>query len=110
MMYAIIWLHFVADFVMQSHYVASNKSKNNRVLLYHVCVYGAPLALVFGWKYGLINAALHFGTDYVTSRLSGKMWRAERVHDFFVVIGADQAVHLMCLVATMPLITLWWAP
>lgn len=73
--------HYVADFVLQTNWQATNKSKNNLALLDHVAVYTAVLAAVSVLMFGLtalwfafvwINAVLHYCTDYVTSRLSSK--------------------------------------
>ena len=63
----LIWIHFVADFIFQSNYTAINKSKDNYVLLYHVILYGI-LFIPFSIQYAFLNAALHFGVDYITSR------------------------------------------
>ena len=95
----LIWLHFVADFIMQSDYVAKNKSKSNKVLLQHVMLYSIPFFLI-GPVFALVNAALHFAVDYVTSRMTSYFWNKGKVHDFFVVIGLDQAIHLSTLILT----------
>lgn len=96
----IIWLHFVADFMLQSDVVSKNKSKSNNILLYHVLLYGAPFALVFGIKYAILNSFLHFIVDWNSSRATSKLWADKQVHWFFVVIGLDQAIHMTCLVAS----------
>jgi hypothetical protein len=61
-----------------------------------------PLAML--WLYG--NVAAHFVTDYITSRMTSRLWKAGKVHWFFVVIGADQAIHMSTLYLTF----LWLLP
>ena len=95
----ILFLHWVGDFVFQSDWMAKNKSKSNRALLIHVAVYCIPL-MFFGWKFALINCALHFCVDFLTSRVTSKLWEAKQVHWFFVVIGLDQFIHTACLLLT----------
>ena len=62
-MLSLIWIHFIADFMMQSDRIALNKSKSNLILLQHVVIYGIFL-LPFGLLFALVNAGLHFITDY----------------------------------------------
>jgi len=95
----LIWLHFIADFVLQTDEVAISKSKDNKILLLHVVIYSLPF-LYFGWLFALINGALHFVTDYFTSRWTAKLWAEEKRHQFFVVIGFDQAIHITTLIIT----------
>ena len=110
----LVWLHFLADFILQSDRVSKSKSSNNAVLFYHVMLYSLPFVPFAAWHfldrsywvgfafvYG--NAAAHFVTDYITSRMTTKLWKAGEVHWFFVVIGADQAIHLSTLA-----LTFWW--
>lgn len=109
MIYAVLFMHTVCDFVLQTDRMAKGKSSSNYWLGLHIFTYTAPF-LIFGWKYAAVNGLSHFAIDWVSSRVSSRMWKAGRVHDFFVVIGFDQFLHLVILVATMPLITLWWKP
>ena len=103
----------VADFVLQTHWQASNKSKNNVALSRHVLVYtgclGAASFPLLGlpdhgpqWLLFVIgNGVLHFATDYVTSRASSRLYAKQDWHNFFVVIGFDQLIHQTTLAVTM---------
>ena len=93
---SLIWIHFIADFMMQSDRIALNKSKSNLILLQHVVIYGIFL-LPFGLLFALVNIVLHFITDYCTSRATSALWKNNQRHWFFVVIGLDQAIHMTCL-------------
>lgn len=104
-------VHWVADFVLQTHWQASNKSKRLDALARHVAIYTATLAVssiilfgAMGAAFALVNGVLHFGTDYFTSRWSSRLWAKQDWHNFFVVIGFDQLIHQITLAATMWLI------
>ena len=106
--------HWIADFVFQTHWQASNKSKNWRALLRHVVVYTMTIGFVsiflfmgdnsLAWQgFYFTNGVLHFATDFCTSRWSAKLYAKQDWHNFFVVIGLDQLIHQVTLAATM-----WW--
>lgn len=105
----ITWLvvHFVADFVLQSDWMAQNKSKRWDALGLHCIVYATCWAVfgffsfraAGGW-FALITYITHFATDAVTSRINSRLWQAKQVHWFFVGIGADQVIHYATLAAT----------
>jgi membrane-bound metal-dependent hydrolase YbcI (DUF457 family) len=111
----VIVSHWIADFVFQSHWMATNKSKNNIALGSHVLVYTIIIGLLLGiplYVYGnipyntlatwvAVNGILHFLTDYITSRITSKLWQKQDYHNFFVVVGLDQVIHYTCLFATI---------
>lgn len=107
-LYTFLWLlfaHFIGDFVLQSHYMSVNKSKNWLVLGQHVLIYtvtiwfAVVLLLPFtaAVAYAAGNGVLHFVTDAITSRINARLWKAEQVHYFFVGVGADQLAHALAL-------------
>lgn len=95
----LVWIHFIADFVLQTDAMATRKSRSSAWLALHVLVYSVCL-LPFGWRFALVNYALHFATDYVSSRATSVLWRRGERHWFFVVIGCDQALHVTALLLT----------
>jgi len=114
----IIWAHFVADFMLQNDKMAQNKSTSNIWLTNHIMVYSAAmLGIMAPFVYFMdsatshiqllwllvwvtINGALHWITDWCSSRATSYLWQKGDRHNFFVVIGADQAIHLSTMVVT----------
>lgn len=95
----VMFLHWVGDFVLQNDEMAINKSKSNKWLFYHCAVYTIVM-LVFGWKFALINGISHFCIDWTTSRINSKLWANNDRHNFFVMIGFDQFLHMSILFCT----------
>lgn len=107
----VLVVHFIADFVLQSNWMAQNKSHDAKALCAHCAVYllcllaCAPflakyLAIQFtpaAALWALFNMVAHLLTDLVTSRINKRLWNAKRVHGFFVGIGADQLIHALTL-------------
>lgn len=115
---AILFIHWVADFVMQSDWQAQNKSKLWSALLTHTLIYSNVWIYVVtimlclttsfspsdcfinGLIFALITFAAHTITDYFTSRLNRKLWEEKKVHWFFVSVGFDQVLHYFQLILT----------
>ncbi len=107
---ALLAAHWVADFLLQSRWMAENKSSRLDALSLHVAVYTSGIGVVglvlFGPSASLLwfllaNAALHFATDFVTSRATSALWKRQNIHGFFAVIGLDQLLHQIALAATL---------
>ena len=111
----IILVHWFADFVLQTHHMSTRKSSSNYYLTLHVTVYA--FATIFLWALVLpllqihltFNGvwlsviaifAMHWVTDYFTSRWTSRLYKEENYHDFFVVIGFDQVLHYTQLLLT----------
>ena len=118
----ILFSHWVADFVMQTDEQAKNKSSSNMWLLKHVISYFLWMLIVAGnlfrgfeltlpnnqfIEWLLMNTILHFVVDYITSRVSKKLYEKGDVHNFFVVIGFDQFLHVSCLLVTFQYLIGW---
>jgi hypothetical protein len=104
----IILVHWVSDFVLQTQHMSTRKSSSNYYLTLHVVIYS--FATILGWALVLpllgihlysgpvwlaflLIFVTHWITDYFTSRRTSKLYKEERYHDFFVVIGFDQVLH-----------------
>lgn len=96
----LVWIHFISDFVLQTDRMAQNKSKSFKWLNIHVAVYTAPFILLFGFEFGIVTFISHLITDFFSSRLASHLYQAGHRHWFFVVIGADQALHMTTLLLT----------
>ena len=112
---AFIIIHWIGDFVLQSHWMATNKNSNNWALSAHVTIYTLTLwfFLTILSRYAqyaalvaLLNGLAHWVTDYYTSRWSSKLWKQNDIHNFFVVIGLDQMIHYLTFIAIINLIGL----
>lgn len=105
---ALLAVHWFADFVLQTHWQAQNKSKRIDALARHVAVYTLALAVASSpfigalWApFVIVNGVLHFVTDFFTSRWSARLYAKQDRHNFFVVIGLDQLIHQATLAVTL---------
>jgi len=127
---AILALHFVADFLLQTRTMGRKKGKSIMWLSMHVGVYLIALlsvGLLFGhhvtdnmvlvFEYCFLNTILHWVTDFCTSKASGFCYlkMTEQVElevnlsvkkkpiwekAFWSVIGFDQLLHTAALLLT----------
>jgi len=101
----IIFVHWVADFVMQTDKMAKGKSSSNKWLLVHTGTYTLVMAvLTLNPVYALVNGVIHTIVDYFTSRWSSRLWAKGNVRNFFIVIGLDQLIHVVTLIVTYKLL------
>lgn len=110
----ILFIHWIADFVFQSDYIAKNKSIDVLVLLLHTVIYIAVFIVGYALIYYIwtdyyimvrpimvsflaFNFVLHFITDFITSKISAYFHKSNQRHWFFVTIGFDQFIHQFTL-------------
>lgn len=115
--FSIIFIHFLADFCLQTDAQAKGKSKNNKDLIGHTVSYSSVwliLGVIYciyfrldpfiGLYFSMLTFISHTVTDYFTSRLNKKLWEQGRTHDFFVSVGFDQVLHYIQLFLTYQLL------
>lgn len=108
---ALLFIHFIADFLCQTDYMALNKSKNSTVLLLHTGTYTVVMGLCIVWwvpvewlsswrlvLFLLATFSTHTIQDYTTSRITANLWKKEKRYWFFAVIGLDQWLHSLQLI------------
>ena len=116
--FILLFGHWLGDFVLQSHWMAQNKSKNLLALGSHVVVYSSVMTMTFALGclslgigldiifyatigFWLITLFTHGATDYFTSRATAKAWAENRFHSFFVIVGFDQLIHAYTIILSM---------
>ena len=116
-----LFVHWVADFVLQTEQMANNKSTSNYWLGMHVGVY--TLTTILSWfilfsivglhatllQYVLAALSIfvmHFITDYITSRITGRYYKNKKYRLFFTTIGFDQWLHYLQIFAVFNYIIL----
>jgi len=108
-----LFVHFLADFTLQTSEQAVQKSSSNKFLAYHVGTYSlmwllASFIMLQSWYlaliFSLITFVCHFITDYATSRIGKPFWEKQDYHNGFVVVGFDQLLHYVQLHYTFELL------
>lgn len=95
----IIIIHFLGEFVLQSQVMVVNKSESLPWLFVHCLTYSI-LFLPFGVAFVFVTFCLHMLVDYFTSKAYMSMIRQIKPREQTLVFGADQALHMLCLVST----------
>lgn len=110
--FAIIIIHYIADFIVQTDWQAKNKSKSWEALLNHTFIYSAIFGLIMCFilpvesnkhlptYFFLITFICHTIIDYFTSRWVKKSFEKQDYHLGFVKIGFDQILHYTQLLLT----------
>ncbi len=111
---AILFAHWVADFICQTQYMALNKAKSLKALGLHALAYtiamlfllapiltsgnGTMIGVFTSWI--LINGFLHGAVDFVSSKATSYQYNRGRMSNFYNIIGFDQFVHAVILFST----------
>lgn len=114
------FLHFIADFILQSREMGKNKSSNWKYLLAHLSIQFLVFLPFFGWQFSLANAAIHgiidkniwnlykiftlYRLGYFRAWKEGKLDNVTKYHKywedhlFYATIGLDQFLHSATLI------------
>jgi len=104
--FILLLAHYLADFELQSHNMATLKSKSIKWLGRHCVTYTIFLGIAtLNPMYALFNGLCHLIVDYFSSKVTSKLWKEERWHRFFCIVGLDQFIHLTILFYSYNLFT-----
>jgi len=103
---ALLWAHWIGDFILQSRQIANSKHKSVSALGIHCITYSSSMTisgLVIGMACTKVMVlwlaffASHYIIDYVTSRANHFFYERDRMNEFWVFIGADQLAHTLVI-------------
>ena len=109
----VVIAHLTGDWMLQDTWMATNKGKSIKALNVHVGTYTLSLCICFGlyhfinpigiliWVLG--NGALHWITDYFTSRWALRVGFGTTM--FWKIIGMDQAIHYLTMFTSFYFLT-----
>lgn len=116
----VLFAHWFCDFLLQTDKQATNKSTNLYALIAHTIGYSFFMTIfmeivtennMFGAQhiyasviFGLAMFITHTLIDFVTSRINSKLWKEEKRHWFFTMIGFDQWLHYVTIFTAINLI------
>jgi hypothetical protein len=83
----LILCHLIADYFLQTNYIAQNKGKDLYILFVHCALYIVPFFVVFGFTWHLIPLfVLHIVLDYLkATKGKTKLWQDQLLH--FITLG-----------------------
>ena len=110
----LVFTHWLCDFVLQTSWMANNKSKSLKALLAHTLTYSVGMTVLnmlwesyyqgFSWHswpfFFMVTFTAHTFTDFVTSKFTTKAYAAGKYRLFFAIIGFDQFLHMAQLFIT----------
>ncbi len=99
----LMFFHWLADFVLQTRWMAETKSSSWLALSLHCLVYSFTMAIGLIFITSFLNVlsfaglifVFHFITDAVTSRMTTKYYNRGRMKKFWMTIGFDQWLHVV---------------
>lgn len=104
---AILVAHYIGDWLLQVPFqaVMGRKSSDWSHLTLHCATLVLPLVVVgvifmepsIGFAWALGNAWLHFLIDAVSSRMTSRYHKQNKMSHFWLTIGTDQVMHLIIL-------------
>ena len=114
LIFYLLFVHWVADFVFQDEEWALNKSTSWNALMEHTSVYAGVLCIAFIpilWTSAIYFAAVNFiwhtTIDFITSKIVKKRFENKYLGGSipnlgaFTIIGFDQVLHYIILFATL---------
>ena len=112
----LLFIHWVADFILQSHEIATSKWKCLPSLLWHALVYTSILYVgsaftswpPYTWDmhlqhamiFSVINGTSHLIIDFCSSKVTHYLFDKQDWHNGFVVVGFDQLIHTSIIITS----------
>lgn len=112
---AVLFFHWIADFLFQTTYMGTYKGKSKAVLTTHVVVYTITMTWLMAiagffphamqlFAFAGLVFIFHWLTDFATSRLTGPQFEKKKYNGFtgaFTIIGFDQFLHFAQLLTIL---------
>jgi len=112
----LLFAHWIGDFMLQKEEWAVTKHNNFTNLQKHTAVYTLTISIFVGiWMllqseiefrlislllFMLVTSIVHTIIDFITSKITHRLYDKGNMHVFFIVIGLDQLLHYIILILT----------